>query len=180
MQLLYACADVGIVIVPLNTRWSQDELRHAIRDCGIKVMALPDDNFLSAALELSSTTATGPGISWLLLSPQGAGSPSMPAGITEASQWRSLHVGEEGNMCDPCSVEWRTPDVIDRGGDLKDERDPLYLVPVDEAESPGRLRHEADDAKDVFCIVHTSGSTGRSKGVSLTHQGQVTFFRHRL
>lgn len=26
---------------------------------------------------------------------------------------------------------------------------------------------------DVFCIVHTSGSTGRSKGVALTHISQA-------
>lgn len=29
------------------------------------------------------------------------------------------------------------------------------------------------DADDVFCIVHTSGSTGRSKGVALTCTSQA-------
>ncbi|CAN0478202.1 unnamed protein product, partial [Laminaria digitata] len=105
--LSYACADAGVIMVPLNTRWSVHELRHAVADCGVKVMAVLDRELIGAALDLAETTSpttsspttTSPGISSLLLGPQATGF----------------------------------------------------------------------DSADIFCIVHTSGSTGRSKGVALTY-----------
>lgn len=200
-------------MVPLNTRWSVHELRHAVADCGVKVMAVLDRELIGAALDLAETTSpttsppttTSPGISSLLLGPQATGfdsasstpaseasseasssksPPEIPSGV---SQWRVLSVGGIDHAgSSSLSLEWQgthadggseLTSMAGAGDEAREGRD------FDLDESRGRDSAEGAqsaaaalnvaDVTDIFCIVHTSGSTGRSKGVALTYRGQV-------
>lgn len=182
VQLMYACADAGIIIVPLNTRWSVNELRHAVVDSGIEVMVILDREFAGATVELSTATAAGPGLSWLVVGPLSCNSSATSAKRSEVSQWRKFPL--PGTDCAEDKAEqedWRG--VYDEEGDItyapvakqNSGHQRFFDSPVghysDEAVDRAALK--AGDTRDIFCIVHTSGSTGRSKGVALTHFGQV-------
>ncbi len=52
VEIMYATAWAGAVVVPLNTRWAVAENIYAIRDCGAVALFF-DDAFTSAADELS-------------------------------------------------------------------------------------------------------------------------------
>lgn len=168
LQLMYACADAGLIFVPLNTRWAINELRHAVIDSGIKVMAILDREFVGPVLELSAAANSGgPGLSWVLVGPLACDSPLASTTQPEVSQWRKLPVGGTARAEDSAErEERRATDVA--SGTRQDRREHEVV--------DGTVRHHSmleDDVRDVFCIMHTSGSTGRSKGVALTHLGQV-------
>ncbi len=187
---MFACADAGIIFVPLNTRWAVGELRHAVVDSGIKVVAVLDRESVDLVLKLSSPApaAGGPHLSWLLVGPLVGNLPMNSTTRPEVSQWRKIPVGpsvrteeiaeREGRrvwddaagdfMYDPVAGEDRAQNGLVDGPICR----PYSL------QGAGRAAVEADDTRDVFCIVHTSGSTGRSKGVALTHLGQVGSFFH--
>lgn len=181
MQLFYACEDAGIIIVPLNIRWSVDELQHAVADSGIDVMAVPDREFLGVALELvAPTAAVTRGILWLLVPPQ----PEPNLALVprkqqpEASQWRVFPVGDvRAGGAHP--LQRRQVTDHDDTGEIETAlredrgREGRGGGCVDKVEGVGRASIAVADTQDVFCVVHTSGSTGRSKGVALTHLGQV-------
>lgn len=175
---MYACADAGIIIVPLNTRWAVNELRHAVMDSGIKVMAILDREFVGATLELSAAAAAGPGLSWLVVGPLASNSSLTSATRSQVSQWRIFPVFGTDRAEDKAEKEdWRAVD--DARGDFPYAPGAEHQRFVDgpichhSEQDVDRAALEADDTRDVFCIVHTSGSTGRSKGVALTHLGQV-------
>ena len=186
-------------MVPLNTRWSVYELRHAVVDCGVKVMAVLDRDFIGAALELAATTSpttsppttTSPGMSSLLLGPQATDvdsaslTPSSETSVSsEVSQWRVLHLDGIDHAGPSLGLERRETDshgsesTSGAGDEAREGRD----FDFDESRGPDSLEGAKGaaalniaDVSDIFCIVHTSGSTGRSKGVVLTHRGQVRF-----
>eukprot|EP00903_Cladosiphon_okamuranus_P019615 g18039.t1 len=168
LKLMYACADAGLIFVPLNTRWAVNELRHAVIDSGIKVMATLDREFVGSVLELPAAVVSGgPGLSWLLVGPLAFDSPVNSATRPEASQWQELRMGGATRAKDVAEREGKgaTDGVSDTGQNGRE----CQLI-------GGSVRHHLmleDDTRDVFCIVHTSGSTGRSKGVALTHLGQI-------
>jgi acyl-CoA synthetase (AMP-forming)/AMP-acid ligase II len=56
---LYACWWLGAVACPLNTRWSVAELRHALVDCGARLL-LADAAHAAAAAELNEVVAVLP------------------------------------------------------------------------------------------------------------------------
>ncbi|CAM9137605.1 unnamed protein product [Ectocarpus fasciculatus] len=183
LQLMYACADAGVIVVPLNTRWAIGELRHAVMDSGIKALAILDREFVGAALDLCAVApAAGRGPSCLIVGPQACTSSPTSAARSEVSAWRRFSVGQaDRSEGDAKSEGWRGVDdsrgdfVLARGAEegrgeqrLSDGHD-CY----DSAQTVGGSTLEADGTRDVFCIVYTSGSTGRSKGVALTHKGQV-------
>lgn len=183
LQLMYACADAGVIVVPLNTRWAIGELRHAVMDSGIKVVAILDREFVGAALDLCAVApAAGRGPSCLIVGSQACTSSPTSATRSEVSAWRRFSVGQaDRSESDAGNEGWRGVDVSRgdlvpaRGAEegmgeqrLSDDHD-CY----DSAQNVGGATLEADGTRDVFCIVYTSGSTGRSKGVALTHEGQV-------
>lgn len=165
---MYACADAGIIFVPLNTRWAVSELRHAVIDSGIKVVAILDREFVGPVLELSAAAPSGgPGLSRLLVGPLACA--SRPASVTQpgVSQWREFPVGGTA----------RAEDDAERGGQrATNDASGVGQNRRQHQLTDGSVCHHSvleDGIRDVFCIVHTSGSTGRSKGVALTHLGQV-------
>lgn len=165
-------------MVPLNTRWSIDELRHAVADSGVQVMAVPDRDYLGTALELSAETAAGPGISWLLVAPQASDVPLPSKRLWGVSQWCELSVCGTGDNGNARGVEWRgahgSDELLSAAGVASGNgRELDDITSLRAAEDPGSDPLRVSDAEDVFCVVHTSGSTGRSKGVALTHAGQV-------
>ncbi|CAM9446324.1 unnamed protein product [Ectocarpus sp. 13 AM-2016] len=183
LQLMYACADAGVIVVPLNTRWAIGELRHAVMDSGIKVLAILDREFVGTALDLCTVAPTAGRVpSCLMVGPQACTSSPTAMARSEVSAWRRFSVGQVNRSEGDAEREgWRWVD--DSRGDfvpaqaaeegmgeqrLSDDHDCC-----DPAESVGVATLEADGTRDVFCIVYTSGSTGRSKGVALTHEGQV-------
>lgn len=100
---LFACWWLGAVACPLNTRWSVPELRHAVSDCGARLL-LADASHAAAAAELSPLV-------------------TVLGGAALADEARSL-------------------------------------PPVDDSRTGG-------DA--LAAILYTGGTTGRSKGVMLSH-----------
>jgi len=182
---MFACADAGIIFVPLNTRWAVGELRHAMVDSGIKVVAVLDREFVDLVLKLSSPApaAGGPCLSWLLVGPLVGNLPTISSTRSEVPQWRKIPVGPSDRAEDMAERrerrEWDGARA-DLNYDPVAGEDKAQQGFVDGSvyrrfsmQGADRAAVEADDTRDVFCIVHTSGSTGRSKGVALTHLGQV-------
>src|SRR5204862_4883145 len=56
---LFACWWLGAVACPLNVRWSVAELRHALGDCGARLL-LVDAAFAGAARELQDIVSVLP------------------------------------------------------------------------------------------------------------------------
>lgn len=164
---MYACADAGLIFVPLNTRWAVNELRHAVVDSGIKVMAILDMDFVDPVLELSAAELSGaPGLSWLLAGPLASDSRLTAVAPSGVSQWQKFPVGGAS----------RAENIAER--EIRGATDGASGIGQDRMQhlNNGSVRDDSRleaDMRDVFCIVHTSGSTGRSKGVALTHLGQV-------
>ncbi|MGH8597413.1 MAG: AMP-binding protein, partial [Gammaproteobacteria bacterium] len=117
LEMLYAVSWAGGVVVPLNTRWSIPEIRYALDDAAVKILAV-DSSFEAMVPELSSELPRTP----LLMSGAPGNFTSTETLITESAE---------------------VPEVL-RGGD------------------------------DVSGIFYTGGTTGRSKGVMLTHANHVT------
>ncbi|CAM9176385.1 unnamed protein product [Hapterophycus canaliculatus] len=184
LKLMYACADAGVIFVPLNTRWAISELRHAVVDSGIKAIAVLDREFVDVGLSLSAAAPAGAsGVSSLLVGPLACSSRLASTAPREISRWQPFHLGGSDRAEDEApSEEWNEADdgrgqvTSARGGEQDGQQQRLLQGPHLHDSTHGiggPTLDNADDTGDVFCIVYTSGSTGRSKGVALTHAGQI-------
>ncbi|MBT0782975.1 AMP-binding protein [Paracoccus sp. pheM1] len=81
-ELLYSVPWMGGAIVPLNTRWSLDELDRAIKDCGPPILVV-DDAFLDMARRL---IANNPGLRGIFI-----GEAPCPEGFLELESELQLH-----------------------------------------------------------------------------------------
>ena len=57
LELYYAAAMAGIVVVPINTRWNEDDVAATVRDAGAAMIAV-DDRF--AAMKIDGAVTLGP------------------------------------------------------------------------------------------------------------------------
>lgn len=112
--LFHAAAWMRAVIVPLNTRWTADEMAFAVEDC-TPVLLVADEVFEAIATEVAARTATP-------IVGRAGPSPSLESLVAASAPMAS----------------------------------------VDGADS------------DLLAIFYTGGTTGRSKGVMLSH-GNVAF-----
>ncbi|NEB79837.1 long-chain fatty acid--CoA ligase [Streptomyces sp. SID14478] len=115
-EALFACAWAGLVVVPLNTRWSLAENAFAVDDAGIRLL-LADDDFAAAAHELEDRCPT----------------------LTTVVHW-----GEHATPTGWLPYEDLLTDA----------------APAEDAYRGG---------SDLFGIFYTGGTTGRAKGVALSH-----------
>lgn len=53
IEFVLACPWGGLVMAPMSTRWSQEEMRYQVEDCGLEILVV-DDEHLEAARELRS------------------------------------------------------------------------------------------------------------------------------
>ncbi|MHA7834051.1 MAG: AMP-binding protein, partial [Algiphilus sp.] len=120
MEVTYATQWLGAVSVPINTRWTPDEVAFALEDSSAQ---------------------------WIFIDQLGAGCyAKMPAEVRKA-------VG---------------PVALDAAAQAVDGA--LTLDSLLSAEPVSALRHADDDVASIF---YTGGTTGRSKGVQLTHANHV-------
>ncbi|MCL2781313.1 MAG: AMP-binding protein, partial [Actinomycetia bacterium] len=122
MEYLMAVLWAGGVVVPVNTRWSSDEIAASLDDCAVAVL-ITDTTFREQAAEMTGRCAS---VSALI----DAGESGEPA--AGALDYESLIAGAE---------------------------------PVDDA-----WRH----GDDLAAIFYTGGTTGRAKGVMLSHANLMT------
>lgn len=147
-------------------------------------MAVPDRDFLGVALDLAApSAAVTRGVRWLLVPPRPQSDPVLVPRKqqSEVSRWRTFPIGgggRAGGSAHPLERR-ETADDFDTGeigtarrADSRDHHADGRGF-VDKAEGVGRGAIGVADTEDVFCVVHTSGSTGRSKGAALTYLGQV-------
>ena len=112
LELYYAAAMAGIVVVPINTRWNEEDVALTLRDSGAAILAV-DDRF--AAMKVDGAVTLGP------------------------SEYERA------------------------------------VAAADAEEHPGRPEPDEDDIVGLF---YTSGTTGGSKGVMLTHRNLCANMKH--
>lgn len=120
LELFFAAAWAGGVIVPLNTRWSSRELADALTDCTPAVLVV-DETFRPRLEEILAATGARPRIVTL--------EAAIP--VIGAVRHEDLVTGSA-----PCRRSQRTGD-------------------------------------DLYAIFYTGGTTGRSRGVMLSHRNFV-------
>jgi len=120
MEVTYATHWLGAVSVPINTRWTPDEVAFALQDSSAK---------------------------WIFIDGLGAGCyAKMPADVQRAV--RPVAMDEAARSVDAAP----------------------QLEALVSAEPVSTIRHASDDVASIF---YTGGTTGRSKGVQLTHGNHV-------
>lgn len=119
IDVFFAAAKTGLILVPLNTRYTAHEIEYIVGDSGMKVL-LYEEEFADVVWSLRSTGITG----WVALD--------------EA-----------------------------RGGDLS-------YAQACAALPPSNWRPARCDPEDLLCLLYTSGTTGKPKGV-MTPQRMVAW-----
>lgn len=123
LELYYACARMGAVIVPLNIRLARPEIVFILNDSGSKVLVV-DTTFASHA----------------------TGRDTFPS-VTDM-----LYVGEQTTPEGMINYE----DVVSKGSHMQESVD------------------QAMEDDDLAGLYYTGGTTGRPKGVMLSHKNIVS------
>ena len=92
LELYYATAQIGAIIVPLNTRWSVEDMVFALRDSGSKLLVV-DDHFAGFAEPLA---AQCPGLRFLF-----AGASACPVGMSDYTTMAAAGPAEHREEPDP-------------------------------------------------------------------------------
>jgi long-chain acyl-CoA synthetase len=127
-ELYYACARMGAVIVPLNTRLALPEIDFILNDCEARTLIV-DETFTSFASKHEGFSF----VQHLVYS-----------GLTEEAPAKMLHYE--------------------------------YLVQQGAARRTRADQESGDD--DLYGIFYTGGTTGRAKGVMLSHKNIVSNAMH--
>lgn len=143
LDVVFGCAYLGAIAVPINSRFQVTELRHVVPDSGAKVLVL-DDSASAQADHCKRLLAAFPDLA------DGEGSPTTRVRVAAAPDL--CHVVS----CD--SVP--TPGLIDHDT-FKAAGDGIELVQVEHA------------LTDPAMMFYTSGTTSNPKGCPLTHESLV-------
>jgi fatty-acyl-CoA synthase len=128
---MFAAANLGAVIVPLNPRYTVPELQYMLRHSEATVVVCAENfNGIDYLQLFEGFLTTLPDLQYLVT------------------------VGEEDLWYDDRIYQFE--DLLSSG------------------EGRSYPHPEIDPAEDVFAIVYTSGTMGKPKGVSLTHQNVLT------
>src|SRR6266496_2886841 len=131
LELYYACARMGVVIVPLNIRLAPPEIAFILNDSEARILIV-DQTFASHASRLEPSSS----VQQIVYS--GPSSKEAPAG---------MHYYEH---------------LVQQGAIRRSSAD-----------------QEIDD-EDLFGVFYTGGTTGRAKGVMLSHQNIVSNAIHAI
>ncbi len=131
LELYYACARMGVVIVPLNIRLAPPEIAFILNDSEARILIV-DQTFASHASRLEPSSS----VQQIVYS--GPSSKEAPAG---------MHYYEH---------------LVQQGAIRRSSAD-----------------QEIDD-EDLFGVFYTGGTTGRAKGVMLSHQNIVSNAMHAI
>jgi len=154
VQIFYACAMLGAVTVPVNTRFKTDELEFCLKQADVTLL-LTADTFL--------------GIDFLDLLTQVE--PALNSTLPGARLPRLRRVVVLGERCPPGAQPWEV--FIGAGHPGAGHPGAGHAAsPPDDAEFAARQREVTPD--DVLLIQYTSGTTSFPKGVMLTHANMLT------
>ena len=128
IELYLAVAWAGAVIVPLNTRWGQEENEFAVRDCEPRILIV-DHSFAHSGVKICAN----------------------------AHPMTLIYADEVANPTTEPMVEYET------------------LV-----ESTSAITDIGCSPDDLAGVFYTGGTTGRSKGVMLSHRNLVSNSRNWL
>lgn len=159
VQIFYACAMLGAVTVPVNTRFKADELEFCLKQADVTLL-LTADTFL--------------GIDFLDLLTQVE--PALNSTLPGARLPRLRRVVVLGERCPAGAQPWEA--FIGAGHPGAGHPGAGHpgaghaVSPPDDAEFAARQREVTPD--DVLLIQYTSGTTSFPKGVMLTHANMLT------
>ena len=149
VQIFYACAMLGAVTVPVNTRFKTDELEFCLKQADVTLL-LTADTFL--------------GIDFLDLLTQVE--PALNSALPGTRLPRLRRVVVLGERCPPGAQPWEVFIGAGHPGACH------VASPPDGTELATRQREVTPD--DVLLIQYTSGTTSFPKGVMLTHANMLT------
>ena len=146
--MMYATAHLGAVFVPLNVRWSTEELAHAICDS--------EASLLGFDVEFRST------ISAVFATPAHGRRQSLPPQVRAVIQFPA----EQGS---PYSSDGLTGVVLHHHSEIM--LSGQAILAAGKVGADDDMAHGVGD--DLCTLVFTSGSEGRPKAVMLSHTNQV-------
>ncbi|MDN5915270.1 MAG: acyl--CoA ligase [Pseudonocardia sp.] len=163
VEILFACAFLGAVAVPVNTRFAVPEVRHVLADAGIEavvVTAHPDSpaDFPALVRDAAPGLATAPDPAHLIL--DGLPALRLAAAVPSA---------DATNVASVASGVTNAPLVPD--GFLGLERG----AGPDPARTSARVAgwRELVALRDTALMVYTSGTTAHPRGCPLSHEAVV-------
>ncbi|CAG9462707.1 unnamed protein product [Pedinophyceae sp. YPF-701] len=158
VELWLACCAVGAIFVPLNWRWSDSEITHALRVAAPAVLAC-DEHFIAAGRRAAAACARLNGgrepLYWFLgghLPVQVDATNAHSHGCTTTEEAIEEHLG---SVPGADGAQWLR--------DLPAEEHSRGALPLELQCAPGGV--------SLLCL--TSGTTGASKAAALTHKGIV-------